>query len=107
MIRAHFNLDSDRRITAFQITGHADAGPYGQDIVCTAVSALSISVINGLDKLVQAHPVIESDNDNGGFLKVTGLRSDHDSQLLLTTLLNGLLDIQESYPDNIEVKMLN
>ena len=107
MIRAQFSLDSDQRITAFQITGHADAGPYGQDIVCAAVSALSISVINGLDKLVQAHPVIDSDNDNGGYLKVTGLKADHDSQLLLRTLRDGLLDIQESYPDNIEVKMLN
>ncbi|WP_283621457.1 ribosomal-processing cysteine protease Prp [Limosilactobacillus avium] len=107
MIRAHFTLDSNRRITTFTITGHADAGPYGQDIVCAAVSALAISTVNGLEKLVKVAPQVESDNQNGGLLKASQLGADHDSQLLLNTLLNGLLDIQESYPDNIEVKMLN
>ena len=91
MIRAHFTLDSNRRITDFAITGHAEAGPYGQDIVCAAVSALTISTINGLEHVVHYKP----------------LGTDHDSQLLLNTLLNGLLDIQQSYPANIEVKMLN
>ena len=107
MIRAQFTLDSNRRITKFEITGHADAGPYGQDIVCAAVSALAISTINGLDRVVHNKPAVESDDQNGGLLKVTSLGVDHDSQLLLNTLLNGLADIQESYPDNIKVKMLN
>ena len=107
MIRAHFTLDSNQRITKFTITGHADAGPYGQDIVCAAVSALAISTVNGLEHLVQVKPAVESDNQNGGLLKVSQLGVDHDSQLLLNTLMNGLLDVQESYPDNIGVKMLN
>ncbi|EEW52970.1 ribosomal-processing cysteine protease Prp [Limosilactobacillus antri] len=107
MIRAQFTLNSNRRITGFTITGHADAGPYGQDIVCAAVSALTTSTINGLEHIVHVKPQVESDNQNGGFVKVTALGVDHDSQLLLNTLLNGLLDIQQSYPDNIEVKMLN
>ncbi|MDO4902974.1 MAG: ribosomal-processing cysteine protease Prp [Limosilactobacillus sp.] len=107
MIRAHFMLDSNQRITTFEITGHADAGPYGQDIVCSAVSALSISTINALEHLVHVKPQVEADNQNGGLLKVTALGVDHDSQLLLNALVNGLIDIQESYPDNIEVKMLN
>ena len=33
MIRVTFKLTSDHLITAFQMAGHADAGPYGQDIV--------------------------------------------------------------------------
>lgn len=107
MIRASFYLDSNQRITAFQLTGHADAGPYGQDIVCAGVSALSISIINGLSNVIHTHPKIESDDQNGGFLKVTNLELNHDSQVLLKTLLEGCLDIQESYPNNIEVKMLN
>ena len=32
MIRAQFTLDSNQRITSFKMTGHADSGPYGQDI---------------------------------------------------------------------------
>ncbi|MBD5806685.1 ribosomal-processing cysteine protease Prp [Lactobacillus sp. 0.1XD8-4] len=107
MIRAHFSLDSNHRITSFKLTGHADSGPYGQDIVCAAVSALSISTINGLERVVHTRPHVERDNANGGFLEVTNLDLDRESQILLSTLLNGLIDIQESYPQNIEVKMFN
>ena len=82
MIRAQFTLDSNQRITSFKMTGHADSGPYGQDIVCAAVSALSISTVNGLEQVVH-------------------------TKILLKTLLNGLCDIQESYPQNIEVKMFD
>ncbi|MSE22463.1 ribosomal-processing cysteine protease Prp, partial [Lactobacillus parabuchneri] len=35
-------------VSGFTITGHADAGEYGQDIVCSAVSVLSITTVNGL-----------------------------------------------------------
>ncbi|MBB1070272.1 ribosomal-processing cysteine protease Prp [Limosilactobacillus sp. RRLNB_1_1] len=107
MIRVQFSLDSNQRITSFKMTGHADSGPYGQDIVCAAVSALSISTINGLEQVVHTKPDLNQDNVNGGFLEVTKLDLGHDSQILLRTLLNGLLDIQESYPKNIEVKMFN
>ena len=31
MIRVTFKLNSDHLITAFQMAGHADAGPYGQE----------------------------------------------------------------------------
>ena len=107
MSRASFTLDSNHRITSFKITGHADSGPYGQDIVCAAVSALSISTVNGLDQVVHQSPQVEQDNANGGFLEVTNLDLGRESQVLLLTLMNGLKDIQESYPQNIEVKMLN
>lgn len=105
MIRASFTVNSDHHITAFQMTGHADSGPYGQDIVCAAASALSISTINGLEKVVGTHPQVESDQQNGGFLQVTAIDLGHDAQILVQTFLNGLQDIAESYPKNIEVKM--
>lgn len=107
MIRVAFSLDSNQRITSFKMTGHADAGPYGQDIVCAAASALSISTVNGLEQVVHATPHIKQDSANGGFLEVSQLDEGRESQILLRTLLNGLLDIQESYPKNIKVKMFN
>ena len=105
MIRASFTLNSDHHITAFKMTGHADSGPYGQDIVCAAVSALSISTINGLEHVVGTTPEVKSDEHNGGFMIVSAIDVVHDSQILMRTFLNGLQDIAESYPKNIEVKM--
>jgi uncharacterized protein len=37
--------------SASELTGHADAGKTGQDIVCAAVSAVSIGAVNGIEGL--------------------------------------------------------
>lgn len=105
MIRAEFKITSDHKIASFKMTGHADSGEYGHDIVCAAVSVLAISTVNGLEKVIHTHPSIKQDQANGGFLEVNHLDLGHDSQILLETFLNGLLDIQESYNDYIQVKM--
>ena len=94
MIRVTFKLNSDHLITAFQMAGHADAGPYGQDIVCAAASALSISTINGLTQVAKTKPNVDSD-----------ISLAHDAQVIMQTFFNGMNDIAESYPQNIEIKM--
>jgi hypothetical protein len=91
MIRVTFKLNSDHLITAFQMAGHADAGPYGQDIVCAAASALSISTINGLTQVAKTKPNVDSDDDNGGFLNVTDISLAHDAQVIMQTFFNGMI----------------
>ena len=82
MIRAVFHTNQDHGIASFEMTGHADHGDYGQDIVCAAVSALAI-----------------------GLLKVSSIDPGHDSQILMQTFLEAMLDIQEQYAENIDIKM--
>ena len=48
MIKGTFKRNDAGQIVSFTLTGHADAGPYGSDIVCAGVSALAISTVNGL-----------------------------------------------------------
>lgn len=104
MIKANFELDSQNNILSFQVTGHAESGPYGQDIVCAAISVLTISTINGLEEVIDMHPQVISDDTEGGFISVQKLEIDHDSQILLKTLINGIRDVAKSYPDNIIVE---
>lgn len=40
--------NQDLQIEEFLIEGHAGSGEYGWDIVCAAVSALTIATLNGL-----------------------------------------------------------
>ncbi|WP_251546244.1 ribosomal-processing cysteine protease Prp [Limosilactobacillus caecicola] len=105
MIRVSFNITTDHKIASFKMTGHADSGEYGQDIVCAAVSVLAISTVNGLERVVHSKPAIKKNEDEGGYLEVTHLDLRHDSQILLETFLNGLLDIQDRYHEYIRVKM--
>ena len=107
MIRATFRLIYDQRVISFKLTGHADAGPYGQDIVCAAVSVLAISTVNGLERVVHTHPEIIQDQNNGGYLEVKNIDLGHDAQIIMQTFFNGMLDIQDNYSDHIEVKIFN
>ena len=106
MIRASFHQNSDQKIDSFLIKGHADSGPYGQDLVCAAVSATTIGTINNLEKLTKAVPQVVIDEVNGGHL---GCQFDkaisHDTALLMDNLFWILKDIEGSYPKNIEVQV--
>ena len=52
MIKGTFYRTESGTIHQFRITGHAGAGEYGEDIVCAAVSALSINAINSVSHLL-------------------------------------------------------
>ncbi|QLL70280.1 ribosomal-processing cysteine protease Prp [Lactobacillus sp. 3B(2020)] len=106
MIKAKFYLGKDQKITRFKLTGHADYSS-GPDIVCAAVSALAINTVNSLDRFTKT-PHVVSNSDTGGYLVVDQLGADPQSQLLLLSLQNGLMDIAAR--DNnqyIEVKIFN
>ncbi len=99
MIRAHFLHEGDE-LCGFLLQGHADSGEYGHDIVCAAVSALAINTVNSLEQLAAVSPQIVSDDENGGYLKVTLNKSeyvDHSAQLLLNSLHLGLSSIADNY----------
>lgn len=60
-------LDEDQRIRKFELTGHAGYAEYGQDIVCAAISALSISAVNGLEHFLPQQPEVQV-RDSDGYL---------------------------------------
>lgn len=113
MIKATFKCKPDNHITQFEITGHADSGPYGQDIVCAAVSAVTIGTINSLQKLTKIDPKVESDDLNGGYLKCkVDLDSITDSSQLIAvrTLMDScyqtMLSIAQNYTKFIKIKLI-
>ena len=85
--------------------GHAESGPDGQDIVCAAVSALTITTVNGLERVLKKEATVTQDVANGGYLEVTYIDQGHDAQLILRVFASGLMDLQERYGEFLEVKM--
>ena len=75
MIKGSFKRTGSGRIVSFELTGHAEAGPYGSDVVCAAVSALAISTVNGIDALAGFEPIVEVDDVEGGYLYVNNCQS--------------------------------
>ncbi|MHC9532544.1 ribosomal-processing cysteine protease Prp [Dellaglioa sp. L3N] len=108
MIRAVISRRDAKIIDAFEITGHADSGEYGQDIVCAAVSVLTINTINSLTELAKMNPEVLMDEENGGLMKVKLLESEivnSTGQLFLESLVLGLQSIEQNYQDYIKLTL--
>lgn len=44
--------EKDGKIISLVVTGHAESGPYGQDLVCAGVSSIVTGLGNALDEMV-------------------------------------------------------
>ncbi|TWI57115.1 ribosomal-processing cysteine protease Prp [Halalkalibacter nanhaiisediminis] len=108
MITVDVKRNSKNELVSFTMSGHADSGPYGYDLVCAGASAVSIGAVNAIASLCQVELDIEMKED-GGFLRCdvpTGLDSItfEKVQLLLEGMLVSLESIAEEYSSHIEIK---
>lgn len=107
MITVKVKRNDNAEIVSFTMSGHADSGPYGYDLVCAGASAVSIGTVNAIISLCQVDPEIEME-ENGGFLRCTVPmdveRATYEKvQLLFEAMLVSLQSIAEEYSEHIEI----
>lgn len=78
------------------LKGHAGYGNKGQDIVCAAVSALTYTLINHLDKVTGAYRV-----DQGEPMKIYAYGTG--AMAAYRTIMTGYEMIAEKYPDHVRL----
>ena len=81
------------------IIGHAMYADYGKDIVCSAVSSIVTTTINGciaLDKDSLSYEV----NDKG--IVISNI-VEGNTQTLINNMVSLLRELEEKYPTNIKV----
>lgn len=111
MISIHF-FRKQSTIVSVELSGHADSGPYGYDIVCAAVSALTIGTVNSLIALADISLDVQTTSDEGGYLKfslpdkLTNEQMEM-AQLLLDSLHLSLSSTEEEYSEHMEIKNIN
>jgi len=93
---------TDDRIVDFEVTGHAGYDKSGKDIVCSAVSALTIGAINSVEKLLNIDLDPVQGNKGGGYLswRIPVIADDQKAehlQLLMKALRESLLMIEQDY----------
>lgn len=100
MTRVTLLRDAQGRPSGFSCKGHAGYAEAGSDIVCAAVSALSITCCNALQSIAGIRPEIE---EQDGFLsvRVSPHQQNHDAQVILKVFEQGIGDIAASYPKHI------
>lgn len=107
MIRAQM-ICSSGRLVGFDCKGHAGFGEAGSDIVCSAVSALTTAIANGIVEVAKVQAGVSVDEKHGMHLILaedTGGDELDRAELLLQTLELGLRSIELQYPKNLKVSI--
>ncbi|MGE5559773.1 MAG: ribosomal-processing cysteine protease Prp [Chloroflexota bacterium] len=96
---------TEGRVASFEASGHAGSAQYGRDIVCAAVSAVTLTAVEGLRKVAGLAPRVVQ-NDDAGFLSVDLGRdaTDASAQIILATMLTGLTAIAHDNPRYVKIE---
>lgn len=88
---------SENRIT---LKGHAGYAEYGRDIVCAAVSALTYSLQESINKLTDDTVGFSYAQDETviSFGDISG-----KGRLLIDSFIAGIELISDNYPDNVRI----
>ncbi|SDN59539.1 ribosomal-processing cysteine protease Prp [Alkalicoccus daliensis] len=108
MIQIRFDRNNRGKITSFTMSGHAESGPYGYDLVCAGASAVSFGAVNAIYALTETELELQMEG-GGGYLsgKVPEGLSEtvyEKIQLLLEGMLVSFLTMEEQYGEFISVK---
>ena len=102
MIKINIDKDLNNFIVGYTVNGHAGFAPDGQDIICSAVSTLTMVAINGLEEHLQREVTYEISD---GHMQVELKKTPDDlSQAILATMEIGLKDLAEQYPKRVRIQ---
>ena len=100
MIKVSIALENSK-YQHIEIKGHAMYDDFGKDIVCSAVSSIVTTTINGI--LLLAKDSLKYKVDEGSVI-INYISNDEVTQTLIKNMFNMLKELETSYPDNIQVK---
>ena len=107
MIRVQL-VKSGKHIEGFQISGHAEYAPSGQDSVCAAASFLATTVVNSLELQLGVAGTVKSEDGYLYYRLPASLseQQQHTAQIILQTLSTGFQNLKEAYPKYISIQNL-
>lgn len=105
MIKIIVFVDKKKNIHGLTVSGHAGYSKKGEDIVCAGVSALTYTLINGLEANlgIETHCEVKSGYVNYELPKEIDNETFEKCQLILKTIVLGYKNMYDSYKSFIEV----
>ncbi len=108
MIRIRLCKDHLDEFVSVRVSGHADYAEYGQDIVCSAVSMLTINTVNSITHLLDI--ALDPQSDAGilvcDFPRQENRELQEKMQLLLASMFLGIQSLKENYSGYIEYEVI-
>ncbi|GAF64053.1 hypothetical protein BTS2_0945 [Bacillus sp. TS-2] len=107
MITVKVNRNDNQKIVSFSMSGHAEAGPYGYDLVCAGASAVSLGAVNAIHSILHVELHVDMKED-GGYLFCSvpnGLDSAlaEKVELLLEGMVASLVSIATEYHEHMTI----
>lgn len=97
MIHVIFYGNADGRYKGFSVKGHAGYAQNGFDIICAAVSALSVNTVNSLEAFSSDRISVRTEEELGAIDLWLETGTDETSQILIKSLALGLESIRDEY----------
>ena len=91
---------NNNHIEKIDIKGHALYDDYGKDIVCSSVSSIIITTVNGIISIDNNILNVDEIKD-GMIIKIN--KKDRVCDLLINNMLSLLSELSENYPENIKI----
>lgn len=107
MIKAVFTRNQSGYLDSAEISGHAGSGEYGFDVICAAVSTLSINFVNSLEALADCQAQLIINDVEGGYMKIDlsslPQHEEDNVQLLFESYLLGLTNLATDSSEFVEM----
>ena len=90
----------------FHVTGHAECGAYGEDLVCAAVSAIVQTAILGITDVLELESGISVEDGDAYCIidqNAPQLKKDQAS-VIFRTMETGIRSIQSSHPGTLKIR---
>lgn len=84
-----------------EIKGHSDYDTLGKDIVCSAVSSIVTTTINGIIS-IDKNAITYNYNDDVMHIEI--IKNDNVTNKLIDNMIDLLKSLSKDYPKNIQVK---
>lgn len=100
-------FERNGRYVGFEAEGHSGFAESGEDIVCAAVSAITLTALNGIESVAGARTDVNR-NDDTGYLRVNLSGDDEDyvlrdAHIILRTACEGIRLISGDYPEYVGI----
>lgn len=99
MIKVKVNKINNH-INKIEVTGHAMYDDFGKDIVCSSVSSIIITTVNGIDSLDNTYMNTKYIKDG---LNIDIIKKDNTCDILINNMLDLLSELESNYPNNIKI----
>ena len=88
----------------FELTGHADQGAYGENIVCAGISAITQTALLGITDVLKldAGYTLDEGNVSCVLSRETAGEDIEKAAVVFNTMIAGLMSLCKAYPKSLK-----